>query len=82
VRELLRAGGAHNIEVVAEAAAHPVASAEAWWSTVEGSGLRGTIEQLDPMQRARVRAANGEFINQFGITSVEVNVIYAVATKE
>jgi ubiquinone/menaquinone biosynthesis C-methylase UbiE len=81
VRALLRAGGADQAEVVAEAGTHPIPTPEAWWSAVLGSGFRGTLDQLDASARERVRTANFNFIRQSGIGSVEANVVYAVATK-
>jgi ubiquinone/menaquinone biosynthesis C-methylase UbiE len=78
---LLREGGVERAEIVAEAGQHPIASPEAWWPAVLGSGYRGTVEQLDAKDRARVRAANLDFVRQSGIRSVEANVVYAVAQK-
>ena len=68
--------------IEAEANRHPIASPEAWWAAVLGSGYRGTFEQLDAAARQRVRAANFEYIRASGTTSVEANVMYAVARKE
>ena len=81
LRTLLHAGGASQVEVVAETGAHPIPSPEAWWSAVLGSGYRGTIDQLDQDDRERVRIANLSFIRDSGVRSVEANVVYAVATK-
>lgn len=81
VIELLRSGGAQEIEVVAEAAEHPIPSPKAWWSAVIGTGYRGTYEKLDPKQKERVRAANLEFVRRSGMRSIEANVVYATGTK-
>ena len=81
VRALLDEGGAENADVVAETGTHPIASPEAWWSAVLGSGYRGTLEQMDAGARDRVRAANLSYIRSSGIRSVEANVVYAIATK-
>ena len=81
VRALLHAGGADQVDAIAEAGTHPIPSPEAWWSAVLGSGYRGTLEQLDASARERVRMANLNFIRQSGIHSVEANVVYALATK-
>jgi ubiquinone/menaquinone biosynthesis C-methylase UbiE len=78
---VLREGGVDHAEVVAEAGAHPIPSAEAWWAAVLGSGYRGTFEQLDAGDRERVRAVNVDYIRQSGIGSVEANVVYAIAEK-
>jgi ubiquinone/menaquinone biosynthesis C-methylase UbiE len=78
---LLRRGGVEEPRAVAESGTHAIASPEAWWSIVLGSGLRGTFEQLDPFLRRRVRAANLSYIRRSGTSAVEVNVVYAVARK-
>jgi ubiquinone/menaquinone biosynthesis C-methylase UbiE len=60
---------------------HPIPSPDAWWAAVLGSGYRGTVDQLDAAARNRVREANFEFIRSSGTTSVEANVVYAIAEK-
>jgi hypothetical protein len=77
----LKEGGAADAEVIAEPGTHAIASPEAWWSAVLGSGYRGTLEQMDADARERVRAANLNYIQTSGIRSVEANVVYAIASK-
>lgn len=81
LRAVLDEAGVRGAEVVAEAGEHPIASPEAWWAAVLGSGYRGTFEQLDAGQRERVRAANLDYVRRSGITAVEANVVYAAARK-
>jgi ubiquinone/menaquinone biosynthesis C-methylase UbiE len=81
LRALLRDAGIERVEIVAEAGTHPIASPDAWWSAVLGSGYRGTLEQLDGPARARVRDANLCYIRESGVRSVEANVVYAIADK-
>jgi len=81
LRALLREGGIDEAEVVAETGEHAIASPEAWWSAVLGSGYRGTVEQLDAKQREQVRAANLDYVRRSGVVSVEANVVYAIARK-
>jgi len=78
---MLREAGVRGAEVVAEAGQHPIASPEAWWAAVLGTGYRGTLDQLDAADRERVRAANLGFIRQSGTSAVEANVVYAIARK-
>lgn len=78
---LFVAAGIANPDVVAEAGWHPIASPEAWWTAVLGSGYRGTVDRLDVAARDRVRAANLEYIRTAGIQAVETNVVYAAAHK-
>jgi ubiquinone/menaquinone biosynthesis C-methylase UbiE len=81
VESMLREGGVAEAEVVAEAGQHPIASPEAWWAAVLGTGYRGTVDQLDAAARERVRAANLAFIRESGIDAVEANVVFAIARK-
>ena len=78
---LFAEAGIANPDVAAESGRHSISSPEAWWVAVLGSGYRGTVDQLDAAARERVRAANFEFIRNSGTTSVEANVVYAVAQK-
>jgi ubiquinone/menaquinone biosynthesis C-methylase UbiE len=55
LKGLLAAGGAKNIEVVAENDRHHLAAPEDWWTMVMGGGLRGTIDRLDLATPERVR---------------------------
>jgi ubiquinone/menaquinone biosynthesis C-methylase UbiE len=73
--------GIANPDVAAQSDRHSIASPEAWWAAVLGSGYRGTVDQLNAAARNRVRAANFEYIRTSGIGSVEANVVYAVAEK-
>jgi ubiquinone/menaquinone biosynthesis C-methylase UbiE len=81
LRKLLEQAGIEQAEVFAEAGEHPIASPEAWWSAVLGSGYRGTFEKLDARGREHVRAVNLRFICDEGVQAVKANVVYAVATK-
>jgi len=81
LRALLRAGGIDRPEVIPEAGTHAIPTPDAWWLAVLGSGYRGTVEQLEAHDRERVREANLDFVRRSGITSIEANAIYAVATK-
>jgi hypothetical protein len=46
-----------------------------------GSGYRGTLEQLTPDARDRVREHNVRYLSERRISDVEANVLYAVARK-
>jgi SAM-dependent methyltransferase len=82
VRALLREGGIERAEVVAEAGTHLIPSADAWWSAVLGSGFRGTVDQLEAAALKHVYEANMSYIQASGISTVEGNVIYAIAQKQ
>jgi hypothetical protein len=81
VKAMLREGGVDAEEVIAEAGQHPLHSPQEWWTIVLGSGYRGTIEQLEPAARERVRQANLQYIRDTQLRAVEANVVYAVARK-
>jgi len=54
---LLAAAGLSEMEGVAEPDTQPVNAPEDWWAMIMGSGYRGTVEQLAPDDRERVREA-------------------------
>jgi SAM-dependent methyltransferase len=81
LRDLLERGGVSDATIEPEAATHALASPESWWALVNGSGYRGTLEQMSTESRERVREHNLRFITSQGITEVESNVVYAVARK-
>ncbi|MBK1986068.1 class I SAM-dependent methyltransferase [Sphaerospermopsis aphanizomenoides BCCUSP55] len=82
LQALLEAGGATQVEVFAEAGIHELTSPEDWWTMVLGGGLRGTIDQLDPVVRERVRQANVRFLQANEVHALKVNVLYAIAQKQ
>ncbi len=81
LQALLEAGGATQVEVLAEAGTHTLASPEDWWTMVLGGGIRGTIDQLEPAARERVRQANLHFLQANNIHALDVQVLYAIAQK-
>ena len=70
VRSLLTAAGLDEVEAVAESGSQPVNSPEDWWAMVMGSGYRGTVEQLTPADRVRVRKENLDFIHRTSLKSL------------
>jgi ubiquinone/menaquinone biosynthesis C-methylase UbiE len=82
LRSMLAGAGVEAQDVVLEHGTHPLNSPDDWWSRVLGSGYRGTIDQLDEASRERVRRDNIKFIQDSGLSSVEANVIYAVAARD
>jgi ubiquinone/menaquinone biosynthesis C-methylase UbiE len=79
LREMLGEAGIENVEIVAEAASHPLGSPEDWWLVAMGSGYRGTLAQLDTTTFARVRDRNLALIGQRA--AITTNVVYSVAIK-
>jgi ubiquinone/menaquinone biosynthesis C-methylase UbiE len=81
LRKIFDDAGVASPKIVAEKRLHPIKSAEDWWTIVLGSGYRGTIEQLTLAERQKVKKANLDFIRDEKISSIETNVLYALATK-
>jgi ubiquinone/menaquinone biosynthesis C-methylase UbiE len=81
LKAILKEGGVESPKIIAENRSHPIHCAEDWWTILLGSGYRGTIEQLSQTDRERVKEANLAFIRDERISSIETNVLYALATK-
>jgi ubiquinone/menaquinone biosynthesis C-methylase UbiE len=79
--KIMREGGAEAPKITPENRLHPINSPEDWWIILLGSGYRGTIEQLNPSEREKVKEANLAFIRDERISAIETNVLYALATK-
>ena len=82
VRKLMEDGGVSNAEVVLESASQALRAPEDWWAIVMGTGMRGTVDAMDGKTAAHIRDCNIDWVRDHGVESVEINVIYAVATKE
>ena len=81
LRKILDGAGVTSPKIIAENRFHPVTSPDDWWTIILGSGYRGTIEQLAPVERQKVKEANLAFIRDENISAVETNVLYALTTK-
>ena len=81
LRRILDEGGVVSPKIIAENRFHAIKSAQEWWTIVLGTGYRGTIEQLTPTERQKVKEANLAFIRDDKILDIETNVLYALATK-
>ncbi|HSE38150.1 MAG TPA: class I SAM-dependent methyltransferase, partial [Blastocatellia bacterium] len=80
VSSLLTSVGFETVEAAAESGTQPLNSPDDWWAMIMGSGYRGTVAQLDPADRERVRLANLDFIHRTTLRSLESNVVYATAS--
>lgn len=81
LRALLLEAGVAAPAIVPESAGHPLARADDWWTLVLGSGYRGIVEQLTPSEREVVRASCEREFAARNVSSIEANVLYALATK-
>ncbi len=82
VLKLMEDGGVSNAEVVLESRSQVLRTPEDWWTIVMGTGLRGTVDAMDGKTATRIRDHNIGWVRDHRVESVEINVIYAVATKE
>ncbi|WP_045227232.1 class I SAM-dependent methyltransferase [Methyloterricola oryzae] len=78
---MLAEAGIEDADISEQAGTHPIESPEDWWTTLLGSGYRGTIDRLDAAAHARVREANLCYVRDSRLSGIEANVIYAIATK-
>jgi ubiquinone/menaquinone biosynthesis C-methylase UbiE len=81
VGALLAGAGAKQCRVEAVAGSHTVASPEDFWTIVQGSGYRATLDAMSVDERDAVRALCLAAIADRQITRIETNVVYARATK-
>jgi ubiquinone/menaquinone biosynthesis C-methylase UbiE len=81
LKKILDEADVASPRIIAENRLHPIRSPEDWWTIVLGSGYRGTIEQLNQVEREKVKEANLAFIRDENISAVETNVLYALAAK-
>jgi ubiquinone/menaquinone biosynthesis C-methylase UbiE len=81
LKALLVEAGVTSVDVFSEETFHQLASPEDWWTMVMGGGTRGTIEQLEPEMRERIRLGNLEYLRRNQVNSLAVDVLYAVAQK-
>jgi 2-polyprenyl-3-methyl-5-hydroxy-6-metoxy-1,4-benzoquinol methylase len=81
LRALLAEAGIADADILAEDGSQDLRSPEDWWTIVLGGGFRSIVDQMGSEVAERVREANLAWIRSQNITSVETNVIYAVARK-
>ncbi len=81
VRAMLSDAGIAMDDVAVENGWHPIRSPGDWWLLVLGTGYRGTVEQLSPAERERVKEANLDFIRRNGVRTLKTSVVYGRAQK-
>jgi ubiquinone/menaquinone biosynthesis C-methylase UbiE len=81
LRKLFTEAGIAEAAIVPEDGRQELRSPEDWWTMVLGSGYRWTVDQMEPEMAERLRDANLAYIRSHNVTSVETNVIYAVARQ-
>jgi ubiquinone/menaquinone biosynthesis C-methylase UbiE len=83
LQQMLCEGGiaSEELSIVPEVGSQPLRSPEDFWTVALGSGYRGTIDQLDPDARERVRSVVVSGLREQKAADIETNIIYAVASK-
>jgi ubiquinone/menaquinone biosynthesis C-methylase UbiE len=81
LRQVMREAGIDDVAIVAEAGTQVLSTLDDFWTIALGSGYRGTIDQLAPDARTRVRESTLAQLRAQDLRTIEVNVIYAVAMK-
>src|SRR5258708_2394093 len=56
-------------------------SLQDWWTIVLGSGLRGTVDAMDAATAQRIQDQTVSWVRDNAVSSIQTNVIYALATK-
>ena len=79
---MLETSGVGGVEIYEETYIHSITQPEDWWTTVMGSGYRGTIDKLDAESQRKVHDLNLAFIETSGVDGIQANVIYATARKD
>jgi ubiquinone/menaquinone biosynthesis C-methylase UbiE len=79
VVDLYASSGVEGAQAELVEAAQELRSPDEWWDVVMGTGFRGTVEELDPVDAAAVRAAN--LATMHGTASIDVSAVYGVARK-
>ena len=77
VEALFAAAGIAAVEITPEDHEQPIESPDDWWTIAMGTGYRGTIDQLTPEERARVRAT----CVALPASSLRLPVAYSIARK-
>jgi hypothetical protein len=81
VRRLLLDAGATDIQVEPVSGTHPLRSGDDFWTIVLGSGLRATYDAMTADERLDVHGRVMDAIAERAVTDIQVNVVYASATK-
>ena len=70
-----------NIQIVPESGSQILQSPQDWWTIVLGSGLRGTVDAMDAATAQRIQDQTVSWVRDNAVSSIQTNVIYALATK-
>jgi SAM-dependent methyltransferase len=80
LRALLEEAGIAGSEITFEEGLHPLATPEAFWDLVLGSGYRGTVDVMTGSESAAVRTEVLAALRAGRVTAINASVLYATAT--
>jgi len=80
LRGLLDEAGIPGSEITFEEGLHPLATPEAFWDLVLGSGYRGAVDPMTEAERATVRKEVLAALRAGRVTAINASVLYAAAT--
>jgi trans-aconitate methyltransferase len=81
LHQLLQSSGVPDAEIIPESGSQILQSPQDWWTIVLGSGLRGTVDAMDEATATRIQNQTVSWVRDHAVTSIQTNVIYALATK-
>lgn len=81
LHQVLRSSDVPDAQIVAESGSQLLRSPQDWLTIVLGSGLRGTIDAMDAATATRIQAQTVGWVLDNGVTSIQTNVLYALARK-
>lgn len=82
LHQVLHSSGVPEAQIVPESGSQVFQAPEDWWTIVLGSGLRGTVDAMDAATAARIQEQTVGWVRSNSVTSIQTNVIYAIATKD
>lgn len=75
---VMASAGVEDVGVVTEPGRHDLDTPEDWWRIALGSGFRGVIDALTPLERQRVHGDTIERLCRANVRSLRVDAVYAL----
>jgi 2-polyprenyl-3-methyl-5-hydroxy-6-metoxy-1,4-benzoquinol methylase len=78
LHSVMASAGVEDIHVVAEPGGHDLETPDDWWSIALGSGFRGVVDALTPLERQRVHGDTLERLCRANVRTIRVDAVYAL----
>lgn len=82
LRRLMLDGGTSEPVIHSIGDRQPLSQPADWWTIALGSGLCGTVDQLTPEQKERLRSRTLARLAEDGVAEIETGALCAIARKE